>query len=259
MPKVPAEWAPGPVQVQSRGVNLVVAAKTVENSLADEAYSDTRGHRRVPRPHRIHIFNRQVRGLMNHSQTTAVLIDEYLPVYDMVLTEHLVVEADVARVFAVARDFDFMTTKAPLVTALMTLRAVPARLRGHAPAAPTQLRLARDTAALPGWTVLGQVPDAEAVFGAVGKFWNADIEWHDVPAEDFAAFAEVGWGKIACHLRVRPDGPGRSVLTYECRTATTDAASRAAMARYWWLIRPFVAYMLRAVLRTIRMNAETPA
>jgi hypothetical protein len=28
------------------------------------------------------------------------------------------------------------------------------------------------------------------------------------------------------------------------------------MARYWWLIRPFVAYILRAVLRTIRANVE---
>jgi hypothetical protein len=26
------------------------------------------------------------------------------------------------------------------------------------------------------------------------------------------------------------------------------------MGRYWWLIRPFVGYVLRAVLRTIRGN-----
>ena len=39
-----------------------------------------------------------------------------------------------------------------------------------------------------------------------------DIEWRDVPVEQFAAFAEPGWGKIACHLLVRADGPGRSVL-----------------------------------------------
>lgn len=132
---------------------------------------------------------------MSHPQTAAALIDAHLPVYDMALTEHLVVEAHVGRVFAAARDFDFLTTKAPLVTALMTLRALPGRLRGHAPAPPAQLHLARDTASLPGWTVLGQVPDQETVFGAVGKFWNADIEWRDVPAEDFADFAEPGWAR----------------------------------------------------------------
>ena len=70
---------------------------------------------------------------------------------------------------------------------------------------------------------------------------------------------EPGWGKIACHLLVRPDGPGRSILSYECRTATTDPVSRAQMARYWWLIRPFVAYVLRAVLRTIRGNVDAHA
>ena len=106
---------------------------------------------------------------------------------------------------------------------------------------------------------LGEVPGREIVFGAVGTFWRADIEWHDVPAEEFAAFAEPGWGKIACHLLVRPDGPGRSILTYECRTATTDLTSRARMSRYWWLIRPFVAYILRAVLRTIRANVDAHA
>ena len=196
---------------------------------------------------------------MSHpTQATATLLDRHLPAYDMVLTEHLVVDADTATVFAAARDFDFLTTRAPLVTGLMTLRAVPGRLRGHAPVAPERLLLAQDASALPGWVVLGEVPGEEAAFGAVGTFWKADIEWRDVPAEGFATFADAGWGKIACHLLVRPDGPGRSVLSYECRTATTDLASRAAMAKYWWLIRPFVAYILRAVLRTIGTNAETP-
>jgi hypothetical protein len=193
------------------------------------------------------------------TQTTIALLDVHLPVYDMVLTEHLVVEAEAEAVFAAARDFDFLTTRAPLVTAMMVLRTVPARLRGHTPVAPTRLMLARDASALPGWVVLGEVPDKEAVFGAVGKFWQADIEWRDLPAEDFASFTDKGWGKIACHLLVRPDGPGRAILSYECRTATTDPASRADMARYWWLIRPFVAYMLRAVLRTIRTNVESLA
>ena len=119
--------------------------------------------------------------------------------------------------------------------------------------------LARDSGALPGWLVLGEVPGREVVFGAVGTFWKPNITWHELTAHQFAGFEEPGWGKIACHLMVRPDGPGRSILSYECRTATTDLTSRAQMSRYWWLIRPFVAYVLRAVLRTIRANADTHA
>jgi hypothetical protein len=184
------------------------------------------------------------------------LIDVHLSAYDVALTAHLVVDADPAVVFAAAKDFDFLTTQAPLVTVLMTARTLPTLLRRRPAPAPATLMLARDADVLPGWVHLGEVPGRELVFGAVGKFWKADIEWHDVASEQFADFDEPGWGKIACHLMVRPDGPGRSILSYECRTATTDPGSRARMARYWWLIRPFVSYILRAVVRTIQSNVD---
>ncbi len=112
---------------------------------------------------------------------------------------------------------------------------------------------------MPGWLLLGEVPGREVVFGAVGTFWKPDIEWHDLTAEQFAAFASRAGARSPatcwCGLTV----PSRSVLSYECRTATTDPVSQAQMSRYWWLIRPFVAYVLRAVLRTIRGNAEARA
>jgi hypothetical protein len=187
---------------------------------------------------------------------TLDLLDSQLPTYDVVLTEHLVVEADTAVVFEAARGFDFMTTSR-LVTALMTARSVPSRLMGRPVVTPQRLMLATEPGTLPGWLVLGEVPGRELVFAAVGTFWTPDIEWRDdLAPDDFASFEEPGWGKIACHLLVRPDGPDRSVLSYECRTATTDPASQAQMSRYWWLIRPFVAHVLRAVLRTIRANVD---
>jgi hypothetical protein len=184
------------------------------------------------------------------------LLDVLLPAYDVVLTEQLVVEADTGVVFEAAKNFDFMTTRSPLVSALMTARSVPSRLLRRPTVTPQTLMLARDADVLPGWLLLGEVPGREVVFGAVGTFWRPDIAWHDLAADQFADFAEPGWGKIACHLLVRPDGPGRSVLSYECRTATTDPLSQARMSRYWWLIRPFVAYVLRAVITTIRANVD---
>ncbi|WP_297739279.1 hypothetical protein [Nocardioides sp.] len=190
---------------------------------------------------------------------TLDLLDAHLPTYDVVLTEHLVVDADTVTVFAAAKNFDFMTTQSLLVTAMMTARGLPSRLTGRPVATPPSLMLARDPGALPGWLLLGEVPGREVVFGAVGTFWKPDIQWHDIAAEQFASFDEPGWGKIACHLLVRPDGPNRSILSYECRTATTDPVSRAQMSRYWWLIRPFVAYVLRAVIRTIRNDVGAHA
>jgi hypothetical protein len=179
------------------------------------------------------------------------LIEHHLPTYDVVITEHLVVEAPADAVYAAARDLDFMTVRSPLLVASMFVRGVPARLRGHTPPKPAALRLASDSAGLPGWLLLGVVPGREIAFGAVGQFWKSDIEWRDVPVEDFAGFAEPGWGKIACHFLIRPLADGRTSLTYECRTGTTDVVSRKRMLRYWALIRLFVGHIMRATLRTI--------
>jgi hypothetical protein len=54
-----------------------------------------------------------------------------------------------------------------------------------------------------------------------------------------------------------PYGEFASLLTYECRTVTTDPGSRRRFLSYWWIIRPFVAHILRATLRQIKANAET--
>ncbi len=185
------------------------------------------------------------------------LIERYLPTYDVAITEHVVVEADTERTYRAAGQLDFLTVRSPLLVASLFVRGLPARLRGHAPEPLPELRFADGSASLPGWLFLGEVPGRETAFGAVGKFWKADIEWRDIPVEQFAAFDEPGWGKIACHFLVRPDGPGRSILTYECRTATTDAMARRMMFRYWWLIRPFVGHILRATLHTIRAKSES--
>lgn len=202
----------------------------------------------------------QVMGQTKETEDLAPdLLDSYLPVYDIVITEHLVVGADTKDVYRAAKEVDFLKVRSPLLTAAMFVRMLPARLRGHPPEVPPEFRVAADSFGLPGWLLLGKVADREVAFGAIGRFWTAEIEWRDVPVEQFETFHEPGWGKIGCHFLVRTDGPGRSVLTYECRTGTTDSQARRKMARYWWLIRPFVGHIMRATLRTIAANAERQA
>jgi len=183
-----------------------------------------------------------------------MIIDEQLPRYDVVLAEHRVVDADATSTLAAARDLDFMTVRTPLLVAAMWLRGVPDRLRHRAQPPPARLTLAGGTG-LPGWLSLGEREASEVAFGAVGKFWQANIEWRDVLRAEFADFSEPGWGKIACNFTVHPYGGDRTLLTYECRTATTDVVARRKFARYWWLIRPFVAHIMRATLATIAGNA----
>jgi hypothetical protein len=187
---------------------------------------------------------------------TEMLIDSAMPVFDVAIAEHVLVHADPAATFAAARSLDFLTVRTPLVSSAMWLRGLPSRLSGKPIEPPGKLVLA-DGDDLPGWLVLGETPGRELAFGAVGKFWQPDIEWHDVPRAEFAEFAEPGWGKIAADFAVLPYRPGVTLLTYECRTVTTDPVSRRRFLRYWWLVRPFAAHIMRAGLRTVQANAET--
>ncbi|TLH66816.1 hypothetical protein C1S80_07060 [Mycolicibacterium aubagnense] len=184
-----------------------------------------------------------------------MLIESAMPTYDVVIAEHLVVAADPPATFAAARELDLLTVRTPLLTLSMWLRGLPARWSGVATPPPPRLVIGEQLT-LPGWVSLGQQPNREIALGAVGKFWQPTIEWHNVAAEDFSGFAESGWGKIAANISVLPCGESASLLTYECRTVTTDPGSRRRFLRYWWLIRPFVAHIMRATLRQIRANAE---
>jgi hypothetical protein len=58
---------------------------------------------------------------------------------------------------------------------------------------------------------------------------------------------------------VLPYGERSTLLSYECRTVTTDPESRRRFLRYWWLIRPFVGHIMRATVNQIKDNAESSA
>ena len=187
-----------------------------------------------------------------------LIIDTVMPAFDVSLAEHSIVHASTDATYSAARELDFLTVHSPLVDAAMWIRGLPARLGGHAPASPPRLVIAEGDP-LPGWLLLGEAPGRELAFGAVGRFWQPNIEWRDVSKAEFADFSEPGWGKIAASFSVLPYGERNALLTYECRTATTDADSRRLFARYWRLMRPFIAHIFRATVRTIRENAEQTA
>ncbi len=183
-----------------------------------------------------------------------MLLDDALATYDVSLAQHTVVRAAPEVTFAAARDLDFLRVRTPLLLTAMWIRGLPAKLSHREEAAPPTLVVSEET--MPGWVLLGERAGEEIAFGAVGVFWQPRIVWRDVPRGEFASFAEPGFGKIACNFSVRAYGEGSSLLSYECRTATTDAASRRSFAQYWWVIRPFVAHIMRATVHTIRDNVE---
>ncbi len=187
--------------------------------------------------------------------TDSTLIDLVMPRYDVTIAEHAVVHADSDTTYRATRSLDLLRVHTPLLDAAMWVRQLPMRLTGRA-APPSSPVVVGDGLGIPGWLVLGEREGLEIVLGAVGRFWRPVIDWRTVDADEFAHFAEPGWGKIAAGFSMFSHGPGNTVVTYECRTATTDPASRRSFARYWWLVRPFVAHILRATLKQIKNDAE---
>ena len=188
-----------------------------------------------------------------------LLLDGYVDACDASTAAHAVVDALPAATFGAARDLDFLTVHSPLMDSALWIRGLPARLRREPEPVIASMVLGHGDA-IPGWSILAERADHEIVFGAIGVFWTPTIHWHEpVPPEEFQSFSVEGWGKIACSFSVLPYGDHRSLLTYECRTLTTDAISRARFGKYWRLIRPFVAHIMDATVRTIREHAEFAA
>ena len=195
-----------------------------------------------------------------------MLIDRYLPRFDVTLVEHTVVDADIETTWAALRELDLMRVHTPLLAAAMFARGVPARMArwfgreaGPPQAPPAELKLTGASAGMPGWLPLGEVPGREIALGAVGRFWQPDIQWYDVAGmtpDRFAAFEEPGWGRIAANFTLRPYGRRRTLVSYEARTATGDPDAARRFARYWRLVRPFVGHIMRATLATLRRDAE---
>lgn len=185
----------------------------------------------------------------------ALLIESAMPIFDVRIAEHIIVAADPDATFSAAQELDLLTVHSPLLDLSMWLRALPARYSGTAPP-PLPNLVIGEAMKLPGWTFLGERRNREIAFGAVGKFWQPAIEWRDIAVADFHGFHEPGWGKIAANYSVLPYGVSSTLLTYECRTVTTDPESHRRFMHYWWLIRPFVGHIMRATLRQIEANAQ---
>lgn len=174
-----------------------------------------------------------------------MLVDEFLPAYEVSDAVATVVHADVATTWDALIEVDLLEVgrTRPMVGFLGALRVLPEivsqLLHGEAPPlAPTQMRL-HDTTKIEagegGWVLLGERPQDEIALGLVGKFWRPVIEYAPVSAEGFRDFAEPGYAKTVYSLSVRALDEQRTLLSGVMRTATTDEKARKWFGRYWTL------------------------
>jgi hypothetical protein len=197
-----------------------------------------------------------------------MLIDDFLPVYDVSDSVATVVHADLARTWDALIDVDLIDVgrRRPLVGLLGALRTLPDIvshvLHGDGlPGAPERLRL-RDLCGLPmntgGWVLLAERPHDEIALGLIGKFWRPVIEFAAVPtAETFRTFNEPGFARTVYSLSVRTIDAAQTLLTGTMRTATTDERARTWFRRYWTFGVGSGAHVLvSGLLDVTRENAE---
>jgi hypothetical protein len=194
-----------------------------------------------------------------------VLLDDIMPVWDATRIEHRVIPGSRTAVYDTALAVDLLDVGRhnAAVRALFAARAGAERVvqaaRGAPeapdPEPPPSLRLG-DLADEGEWLQLGAQPSEEFVFGALGRFWAGRTEWQVVTASQFVEFASPGFAKIAANLSFREYGAAQTLVSYEARTAATDAVSRAQFLRYWRVVGPFVGVVMRG---TLSLAADTVA
>src|ERR1700737_4420892 len=121
-----------------------------------------------------------------------MLIDDFLPRYDVVERHEVAVAAPPRRVYTCTRALD--AGRLPFTAALLAARGIPHLLTGSV--RPSR-RITIDTLTAAGFVVLADVSPQELVLGVVGRFWRPASGVVRIAAPDFGDFAEPGCARAA--------------------------------------------------------------
>jgi hypothetical protein len=182
------------------------------------------------------------------------LLDRFLPVYEIVERHQIRVAAPAAMTLDVARDMELQAS--PVVRTIIRAREIilgatrDDRRRPHGLLAETQSL---------GWGVLADVPGREVVVGAVTRPWEPNVMFRALPPDQFAAFNEAGYVKIAWTIRADPISASESVFRTETRAVATDSSARTRFRRYWSLLSPGIIVIRWALLGPVKNEAERRA
>ena len=179
------------------------------------------------------------------------LLDSFIPVYEVVERHHVRIAAPSAVTLAAAREMDLQG--AGLVRTIIKAREI---ILGAAPDdRPRPHGLLAEVQSL-GWGVLADVPEREVVVGAVTKPWEANVTFRALPPDEFLAFSEPGYIKIAWTLRAEAISPTESIFRTETRALATDQPARAKFRQYWSFLSPGIILIRWAVLGPLKIEAE---
>jgi hypothetical protein len=182
------------------------------------------------------------------------LLNAFMPRYEAVERHHVEIAAPADLVMAAAREMD--VAGSPVARAIFKAREIVMGAAAQGPRMPRGV--IEETVSL-GWSVLAEVPGREIVVGAVTRPWERDVKFVGLAPEQFVAFAEPGFVKIAWTLRADPAGPSTSIFRTETRALATDPDARSRFRRYWAFVSPGVWLIRRLTLGPLKAEAERRA
>ena len=181
-----------------------------------------------------------------------MLIDEYMPRFDVTQRHRVRVAADSQAAYRSLRSVDLARSRP--VRLLLAIRGFPGLLlRGKR--GPVSFTL--DDFVRSGFVLLEEKPGDEIVLGLVGKFWKPTGSLRrEIDRSRFRSFAEPGYAKAAWNFTVGPLGTGAAVVSTETRVQVTDRGSRRKFLRYWRVVGPFSGFIRRRALELVKADAE---
>jgi len=186
-----------------------------------------------------------------HKAAVDPLLDRFMPVYDVVERHHIAVAAPADVVFAAACAQDLMAL--PVARAIFKTREI---VLGARPDAATHPRGVLAFTRSIGWGTLAEIPGREIVMGAVTQPWQANVVFRPMPPDDFLAFNDPDYVKIAWTLRADANGANTSIFRTETRALATDRTARSKFRLYWSLLSAGIIIIRWASLRPLKAAAE---
>ena len=180
------------------------------------------------------------------------LLDRFMPNSEVRERHEVRVAAPADVTFAAARELEL--NRSPLVRAIFRGRELLMGSTGTRGKSPEGTFLQQVLSL--GWRILAEEPGREVVLGAVTQPWQADVVFRGISPEEFAAFDEPGYAKIAWNLAASPLESGDSLFRTETRVVTTDQLARARFRRYWAMASPGILLIRRETLRMVKREAE---
>jgi hypothetical protein len=182
-----------------------------------------------------------------------MLIDDFLPAYDVVEHHETLVRAPTEQVYDAVRRMDL--SGSALVRGLFWLRGRPA-LFSQRSGQREGLGLTLEGLLRNGFVLLGESPPHEFLLGLVGQFWTPSGNLRRIAPAEFLDFCEAGYAKAAWNFLLVPRGVGETRLSTETRVLCPDDVSRRRFKRYWSVIGPFSGLIRREMLQAIKKQVH---